>query len=116
MFALRCEQMSEPLTHEDVQRLVRETVSGMPHEQCRTCDCFQGFLAQLEIDAIESVSGVTGPLRVEREEMHGCLGCDPCPAGAAFAEYLKAQQQERNIEPKAGQVSSDGEPSDGPPT
>jgi len=59
------------------------------HEQCRTCDCLQGLLTQLERDADEDVTDLTGGMKVAASEMHGCLGCDPCPPGEAFAEYLR---------------------------
>ena len=85
--------MNDGLTRKDVERMVGGTVAEFPRVECRTCDCFQGFLTQLEIDAAEDVSDVTWPHKVAKDEMHGCLGCDPCPPGAAFAEYLKKRRE-----------------------
>jgi hypothetical protein len=76
-----------PLTKSDVATHVRETTESLPREACNTCDCFQGFLIQLELDSMEDVSNVTASWKVANEEMHGCLGCTPCPPGAAFAKY-----------------------------
>lgn len=84
--------MNDQLTRNDVDRMVRDSVAGLPRDECRTCDCFQGFLTQLEIDAEEDVSVILCPHKEVKEKMHGCLGCDPCPPGAAFADYLKKRQ------------------------
>lgn len=85
--------MVKELTREQVASRVREATAWLPHDECRTCDCFQGFLTQLELDAADDVSDITVPWKVNRGEMHGCLGCDPCPPGAAFAEYQKQSRQ-----------------------
>lgn len=76
-------------TREDTKRILDDLLPHLPREECRTCDCFQGFLTQLDIDATDAIENLVGPLRASREDMHGCLGCDPCPPGAAFTEYLK---------------------------
>ena len=81
--------MNDRLTQESVGRVVRDCVAGFPRDECRTCDCFQGYLTQLEIDATEDVSDIVGPFKVTNEEMHACLGCDPCPPGTTFSEHLK---------------------------
>ena len=63
------------------------------HEPCWTCDCLQGLLTELELDADEDVSDLTAPLKVPSAEMHGCLGCDPCPPGQAYADYLRGRNR-----------------------
>ena len=87
------------VTRKDVERVVHDTVAGFRRKECRTCDCFQGFLTQLEIDAAQDVGDITTPHKVDKARMHGCLGCDPCPPGAAFAAYLKRAQED---EPTTG--------------
>lgn len=87
--------MGDILTREEVEAHVREVTSSLPRDACRTCDCFQGFLTQLEIDCEDDVSDITGTWKVGREGMHGCLGCKPCPPGAVFAQYLNAGQRKR---------------------
>ena len=84
--------MSKSLTRAEVRELVAETAASFAHNECRCCDCFQGFLTQLELDAFEDVSDILLPYRVEKSDMHGCLGCEPCPSGAAFSEYLKSRR------------------------
>lgn len=90
---VRSDGMTEDLTRDDVAGVVRDTAASLPRHECRTCDCFQGFLTQLELDSGADVSDITGPWKVVRGEMHGCLGCDPCPPGAAFAEYQKTTRK-----------------------
>jgi hypothetical protein len=77
----------------DVRALVDDALMDLPRKECRTCDCFLGFLTQLELDAEDDVRDITSPLRVPKSEMHGCLGCNPCPPGAAFARYLEGMQK-----------------------
>ena len=85
--------MKKPLTLPAVERLVQDTAANFPHEECRTCDCFHGFLTQLVLDVGEDVSPVIDQFKIDRDQMHGCLGCDPCPPGSAFARYLKQAQK-----------------------
>jgi hypothetical protein len=48
------------LRRDDAARMVERVVEGLPRAECRTCDCFQGFLTQLEIDCQEDVGDITG--------------------------------------------------------
>jgi len=72
-----------------VQKTVTDLIKKFPREECRTCDCFQSFLTQLELDANEDISDIIAPLKISLDKMHGCLGCDPCPPGAAFSKYIR---------------------------
>ena len=70
--------------------------SDIVRPECRTCDCFQGLLTQIELDCTEDISDITNPLKVPKEKMHGCLGCNPCPAGELFCEYIRENPERRN--------------------
>lgn len=72
-----------------VKAILEEHEKTVAREDCLTCDCYQGLLTQLELDADEDVKDLTEPRKVPREEMHGCLGCKPCDPGAFYAEYLR---------------------------
>jgi hypothetical protein len=87
--------MEEGITRDEVKQAVEQAEAGFPHEECLRCDCLYGFLAQLELDAAEDVSDLTGRFKVPRGEMPGCLGCDPCSPGSLFADYLRQQQNRR---------------------
>ena len=80
--------MKPGLTRDEVKRAVEQAEAGVPYEECLRCDCFHGFVTQLEMDAVEGFSDFTARLIVPQEEIHGCLGCDPCPPGSLFAEYI----------------------------
>ena len=80
--------MRPGLTRDEVKRAVEQAEAGVPYEECLRCDCFHGFVTQLEMDAVEDFSDLTARLIVPQEEIHGCLGCDPCPPGSLFAEYI----------------------------
>jgi hypothetical protein len=82
------------LTRDNVRRLLEDLERHVPRDECRSCDCLQGFLKQLELNAAEDVRDLLAPHVVPRDTMHGCLGCDPCPPGAAYADYLRRKNAE----------------------
>ncbi len=56
---------------------------------CWTCDCLQGFITQLLLDLEKDDVSELKELIKEKSLLHSCLGCDPCPPGELFTEYLK---------------------------
>ena len=81
------------LKRSDVQKLVGEALRNVPRDECRTCDCFLGFISQLELDSQEDVSDMTNPLKVPKEQMHGCLGCNPCLPAEVYSKYIRQNQE-----------------------
>jgi len=71
----------------EIQRLIDAVLREMPREDCRTCDCFLGFVTRLELDSREDVSDITNPLKPLRAQIHSCLGCSPCPPAESYASY-----------------------------
>ena len=55
---------------------------------CWTCECLQGFVTQLLIDLKNEDIHELKKLIIDTP-LHSCLGCDPCPPGALYTEYLK---------------------------
>jgi hypothetical protein len=78
--------MKRKITHKEVVKILGDLKDSLPRVECQTCECYQGFLVQLEIEALEIIKDLTDPLKVNSFEMHGCLGCDPCPPAEAFTE------------------------------
>lgn len=67
-------------------------------ETCRTCDCYQGLVTQLELDGGPAAAAMAAGLKVPADQMHGCLGCDPCPPGDAFSAYLRGMGPKVTVE------------------
>lgn len=74
---------------EDIRELMEEAEASFPHEACRTCECFLGYTAKLRVDGGKEARAELAAYKVDRNEMHGCLGCDPCPPGDLYAAYVK---------------------------
>jgi len=81
--------MNATLTIEEINAILQELEAASPHDACRTCECLQGFLTQLGLDTPEDAGALIQPWLAPRGQMHGCLGCDPCPPGDQFAAYLR---------------------------
>jgi hypothetical protein len=77
---------------EQVQALLKEAVESFPHDACSTCECFLGYIAQLRVESDAECKEAFAPYKVRREDIHKCLGCDPCPPGNLYAEYMKKKQ------------------------
>lgn len=80
------------LTREEIQTMFQGAEISFPHGECTTCECFLGYIAQLHIDSDSADKDIFTPYKVNRAEMHHCLGCDPCPPGDLYAEYVKKKQ------------------------
>ena len=87
--------MESRLNREAVRSTLQEPEAVLPHDECRTCECLQGFLTQLHLDADENVGALIRPRLAARGQVHGCLGCDPCPPGDQFAAYLRGPHSSR---------------------
>lgn len=84
--------MSKRLSFDRARDCVKQLEELVSRKECWSCDCLQGLLTQLELDCCE-IAAVVKSLKVPTEEMHGCLGCDPCPPGEAFARYIRRQNE-----------------------
>ena len=77
------------LNRDEVATMIEKLRGAVRKETCWACECVQHMLDQLELDADEDVADMTALLKIAREAMHNCLGCDPCPPGNVYAEYLR---------------------------
>lgn len=82
------------LRREEVRKYLKDAIDSFPHQECSTCECFVGYLTQLQIDSGEGSKDLLAEYKPEREEVHSCLGCNPCSPGDHFARYL---QEKRNL-------------------
>ena len=91
--------MAERLSIDKAKDLVENLGSAMCRDECRNCECLQGVLVQIEIVAGEDVSEITGPLKVSAEQMHSCLGCNPCPPAEIFGDISCNQWHDLRSKP-----------------
>jgi hypothetical protein len=80
------------LTRAQVETLLKEAEESFPHGACLTCECFLGYVAQLHVDSGPDSREVLKQYKVDRNSIHGCLGCDPCPPGDLYATYQCQKQ------------------------
>jgi hypothetical protein len=81
------------LTRQEVQAFLAEAADSFPHEACLTCECFLGYVVRLRVDSDAASHDLIGEYQGERRSTHSCLGCDPCPPGDLYAEYIRKGQQ-----------------------
>jgi hypothetical protein len=77
------------LSINQISKIINKAESSYRHEECATCECYLGFLTQLEIDADQEGRQFLKDFMPHREEIHACLGCDPCPPGILYTDYLR---------------------------
>lgn len=77
----------KPLPASEVEALIAQLEAAVGQEACWSCECLQGFIAQLERDAGPKARALLAMYEVRQEKLHGCLGCQPCPPGDLFAKY-----------------------------
>ncbi len=85
------------LTGSEVQALLREAEDAFPHGACLTCECFLGYAMQLRVDADADGKALLAAYKVERSQIHPCLGCDPCPPGDLYARYMREKPKNNLI-------------------
>jgi len=81
------------LGRDELQTLLQAAENSFPHGECNTCECFLGYLAQLRVDSDSADKDLFLPFKVDRKDMHHCLGCDPCLPGDLYAEYMLKKQR-----------------------
>ncbi len=79
----------DSLSFDQLSKIIHKAESSYRHEECATCECYLGFLTQLELDADQEGRQFLKEYMPPREEIHGCLGCDPCPSGILYSNYLR---------------------------
>jgi hypothetical protein len=81
--------MKDLLTVSDVAVYLTKAEESFRHQECAACECYLGYLTQLEIDSDQEAQEFLKNNQPAREEVHACLGCDPCPPGILYANYLR---------------------------
>jgi hypothetical protein len=84
--------MAEKLSIDQAKKFLAEALDSFPHTACTTCECYLGYLTQLELDSDESLVEIFAPHKPERSRVHSCFGCDPCPPADLFSGYLRGNK------------------------
>jgi hypothetical protein len=79
------------LTADEVKALLQTAVDAFPHGACSTCECFLGYVVQLRMESDAEGKALCAEHMVARNEIHKCLGCDPCPPGDLYAAHLRTR-------------------------
>lgn len=66
------------LTRDQVVGMSEKLRACVRHEPCWTCDCLQGFLMQLELDADQDVSDMTDEFKMALRQLGGTKSSDSC--------------------------------------
>jgi len=81
------------LTREEVEGLLTRLEKDMLRRECLSCECFQGLLAQLALDAADDARPLVAGHRMSPEKTRHSLGCEPCTPADVFAEYLLRRRE-----------------------
>lgn len=81
------------LTQDEVQKFLASAAELFPHDECLSCECFLGYVTRLRMDSGADSQDLIAKYQVERNSMHSCLGCDPCPPADLYAEYDRKRRQ-----------------------
>jgi hypothetical protein len=76
------------LTAAQVEAFLTRLRRDIPRPECWSCECLQGFLARLELDATEGARSILVEYKRSPGRTHSYPGCESCPPAAIFAEYL----------------------------
>lgn len=82
-------ELQMPLSLDTVKELISKAEAAFRHQECATCECYLGYIAQLEIDSDPEGRAFLENYIPPREQQHACLGCDPCSPGILYANYLR---------------------------
>lgn len=85
--------MKKSLSLSEAQDLFKKAEQAFRHEECATCECYLGYVVQLEIDADDQGRDYLKNYKPDRGQIHSCLGCDPCPAGILYTNYLRKRSK-----------------------
>lgn len=85
--------MSTKLKREKVQSFLAVALDSFPHDECLTCECFLGYVTRLRMDSDMDGQEFLAKYQVGRNNVHSCLGCDPCPPAELYVEYVRTRRQ-----------------------
>ena len=85
--------MNQKLSFDDVKKILENLKMSIPRSECWSCVCFQELITELELNSDNDVTILTDPFILPLSQIHGDLGCDPCPPREAFSKYINETSQ-----------------------
>ena len=80
--------IEKQITKNEIKIHLEDLKQSAIKSECSTCECYQGFIAQLEVDTSENIGDFVALFSVPDEKLHKCLGCKPCPPADLYTNYL----------------------------
>jgi len=84
----------KPLMTRGVEALLDRLQSQTTRPECWSCECLQGFIAQMEVDAAPEAKPLLAKHKIPPGKICASRGCEPCPPAEIFAEYLMRRRNE----------------------
>lgn len=81
------------LSVSQVKELIKKAEESFRHEECKTCECYLGYVTQIHIDTNPEGQQFLKGYQPPRGEVHSCLGCDPCAPGILYSGYLRKKKR-----------------------
>jgi hypothetical protein len=85
--------MNNFLSLSEVKRLIEEAELTFRHQECAICECYLAYITQMELDADPQAQQYLQDYQQHQELVHACLGCDPCPPGIIYSDYLRKKSR-----------------------
>lgn len=98
--------MKKGLSVSNLKKLIVKAEGSFRHEECATCECFLGYVAQLEIDSDPEGQGYLNDYQPSLNQIHACLGYDPCAPGILYTNYLRVKRLSGTQQLAAGLISN----------
>jgi hypothetical protein len=93
------EKIAMKLSKDEAAELLEKLKESAPLKECLTCECFQGFIAQLKQDTPFDIGDLCEPIQAAQNKIHKCLGCALCPPADLYAEYLQKRNRSKPDSP-----------------
>ena len=77
------------LLDSEIKVLHNKAELSFRHDECVTCECYLGYITQLMIDSEPEARQYLKEYQSDHDQIHSCLGCDPCPPGILYTNYLR---------------------------
>jgi len=86
--------MKKTLSVSEVKENIKKAEITFRHQECATCECYLGYVTQLKIDSTPEAQQFLKEYEPDRDQIHSCLGCDPCSPGILYSNYLRKRKSE----------------------